>query len=29
MSERIYTTHVGSLPRPAALLDLMRKRAAG
>jgi 5-methyltetrahydropteroyltriglutamate--homocysteine methyltransferase len=28
-TERIYTTHVGSLPRPAALLDLMRARADG
>jgi len=27
--DRIYTTHVGSLARPAALLDLMRARAAG
>lgn len=28
-TERIYTTHVGSLPRPAALLDLMKAGAAG
>jgi 5-methyltetrahydropteroyltriglutamate--homocysteine methyltransferase len=28
-TERIYTTHVGSLPRPAALLDLMRAGAGG
>jgi 5-methyltetrahydropteroyltriglutamate--homocysteine methyltransferase len=28
-TDRIYTTHVGSLPRPAALLDLMRARADG
>ena len=28
-TERIYTTHVGSLPRPAPLLDLMRARAGG
>ena len=28
-TERIYTTHVGSLPRPAALLDLMRAGADG
>jgi 5-methyltetrahydropteroyltriglutamate--homocysteine methyltransferase len=27
--DRIYTTHVGSLARPAALLDLMRASAAG
>jgi 5-methyltetrahydropteroyltriglutamate--homocysteine methyltransferase len=27
--DRIYTTHVGSLARPAALLDLMRAQAAG
>ncbi len=27
--ERIYTTHVGSLPRPAALLDLMKAGADG
>jgi 5-methyltetrahydropteroyltriglutamate--homocysteine methyltransferase len=27
--DRIYTTHVGSLARPAALLDLMRAGAAG
>jgi 5-methyltetrahydropteroyltriglutamate--homocysteine methyltransferase len=29
LSKRIHTTHVGSLPRPQALLDMMRKRAAG
>ncbi|TVZ00870.1 hypothetical protein EAS64_36635 [Trebonia kvetii] len=28
-AERIYTTHVGSLPRPAALLDLMKAAAEG
>jgi len=28
-TERIYTTHVGSLPRPAALLDLMKAQAGG
>ncbi len=28
-TERIHTTHVGSLPRPAVLLDLMRARAGG
>ena len=28
-TDRIYTTHVGSLARPAALLDLMRAAAAG
>jgi len=28
-TDRIYTTHVGSLPRPAELLDLMRARAEG
>jgi 5-methyltetrahydropteroyltriglutamate--homocysteine methyltransferase len=28
-TDRIYTTHVGSLPRPAALLDLMKAAAAG
>jgi len=28
-TERIYTTQVGSLPRPAALLDLMRAGADG
>ena len=28
-TDRIYTTHVGSLARPAELLDLMRARAAG
>jgi 5-methyltetrahydropteroyltriglutamate--homocysteine methyltransferase len=27
--DRIYTTHVGSLARPPALLDLMRAAAAG
>jgi 5-methyltetrahydropteroyltriglutamate--homocysteine methyltransferase len=27
--DRIYTTHVGSLARPAALLDLLRASAAG
>jgi 5-methyltetrahydropteroyltriglutamate--homocysteine methyltransferase len=27
--DRVHTTHVGSLARPAALLDLMRARAAG
>ena len=27
--DRIYTTHVGSLARPAALLDLMRAAAGG
>lgn len=27
--DRIYTTHVGSLARPAALLDLMKASAAG
>jgi 5-methyltetrahydropteroyltriglutamate--homocysteine methyltransferase len=27
--DRIYTTHVGSLPRPPALLDLMRAAAQG
>jgi 5-methyltetrahydropteroyltriglutamate--homocysteine methyltransferase len=27
--DRIYTTHVGSLPRPSALLDLMRAAAHG
>jgi 5-methyltetrahydropteroyltriglutamate--homocysteine methyltransferase len=29
MSHRIHTTHVGSLPRPRPLLELMRKRARG
>ena len=29
MSDRIYTTHVGSLPRPGPLLELMRRRAQG
>ena len=29
MSNRIYTTHVGSLPRPRPLLELMRRRAQG
>lgn len=28
-TDRIYTTHVGSLPRPAALLDLMKAGAQG
>jgi 5-methyltetrahydropteroyltriglutamate--homocysteine methyltransferase len=28
-SDRVYTTHVGSLPRPAALLDLMQAAADG
>ena len=28
-SERILTTHVGSLARPKELLDLMRARALG
>jgi 5-methyltetrahydropteroyltriglutamate--homocysteine methyltransferase len=28
-TDRILTTHVGSLPRPHALLDLMRERATG
>jgi 5-methyltetrahydropteroyltriglutamate--homocysteine methyltransferase len=28
-TDRVYTTHVGSLPRPPELLDLMRARAAG
>jgi 5-methyltetrahydropteroyltriglutamate--homocysteine methyltransferase len=28
-TDRIYTTHVGSLARPSALLDLMRAAAAG
>jgi len=28
-TDRMYTTHVGSLARPAALLDLMRAAAAG
>ncbi|HEY3826274.1 MAG TPA: hypothetical protein VGL82_17030, partial [Bryobacteraceae bacterium] len=28
-TDRILTTHVGSLPRPKALLDLMKARAAG
>jgi 5-methyltetrahydropteroyltriglutamate--homocysteine methyltransferase len=28
-TDRILTTHVGSLPRPAALLDQMKARAAG
>ena len=27
--ERIYTTHVGSLARPPALLDLMKAAAGG
>ena len=29
MSDRIYTTHVGSLPRPRSLLELLRRRAQG
>ena len=29
MSDRIYTTHVGSLPRPRPLLELLRRRAQG
>ena len=28
-TERILTTHCGSLPRPKALLDLMKARASG
>jgi 5-methyltetrahydropteroyltriglutamate--homocysteine methyltransferase len=28
-TDRIYTTHVGSLARPPALLDQMRAAAAG
>jgi 5-methyltetrahydropteroyltriglutamate--homocysteine methyltransferase len=28
-TERILTTHVGSLPRPKELLDLMKARADG
>src|ERR1700728_1138845 len=28
-TDRIYTTHVGSLARPVALLDLMKASAAG
>ena len=28
-SERILTTHIGSLPRPADLLDMMKSRLAG
>ena len=28
-TDRMYTTHVGSLARPAALLDLMQAAAAG
>jgi 5-methyltetrahydropteroyltriglutamate--homocysteine methyltransferase len=28
-SDRIYTTHVGSLPRPESLLEIMRARAEG
>jgi 5-methyltetrahydropteroyltriglutamate--homocysteine methyltransferase len=27
--DRIHTTHVGSLPRPAAMVDLLRKRERG
>ena len=26
---RIQTTHVGSLPRPKSVLDLMKRRVAG
>jgi 5-methyltetrahydropteroyltriglutamate--homocysteine methyltransferase len=29
MSNRILTTHVGSLPRPKDLLDLMKARLSG
>jgi 5-methyltetrahydropteroyltriglutamate--homocysteine methyltransferase len=29
VSDRIYTTHVGSLPRPRPLLELLRRRAQG
>jgi 5-methyltetrahydropteroyltriglutamate--homocysteine methyltransferase len=29
VSDRIYTTHVGSLPRPRSLLELLRRRAQG
>ena len=28
-TDRILTTHTGSLPRPAALTDLYARRAAG
>ncbi len=28
-TDRILTTHVGSLPRPKAMLDLIRAREAG
>jgi len=28
-SDRILTTHVGSLPRPKDLLDMMKARATG
>ena len=28
-TDRILTTHVGSLPRPADLLDLMKAKLAG
>lgn len=28
-TDRVYTTHVGSIPRPAALLDLMKAGAGG
>ena len=28
-TDRLYTTHVGSLARPSALLDLMRAAAQG
>ncbi len=28
-TERILTTHVGSLPRPRAMLDLIAAREAG
>jgi hypothetical protein len=28
-TDRIYTTHVGSLARPAGLLDLMKAAAGG
>jgi 5-methyltetrahydropteroyltriglutamate--homocysteine methyltransferase len=28
-NDRILTTHVGSLPRPKALLDLMKAKATG
>ena len=29
MANRILTTHVGSLPRPAKLLELSQKRTLG